>query len=825
MELTGLTEAEVKQRLKDGRCNRGQEAKTKSKGQIIREHTLTLFNLLNLFLALAVVSVGSYKNITFMIIVAINTIIGIVQELRSKEMVDQLSIMVETKQEVVREGRLKRIHIENIVLGDLLHIKRGSQIPVDCRIVLGVVDMNESLITGEADTIIKKEGQELYSGSFVSGGDCYAEVIRVGKDSFASKLSQEAKVVQPPQSEIMWTLNRIITIITIVLIPLGIILYRNQLTLEGATTKSAVIATTAALVSMIPEGLMLLTSTVLAVSVVRLGKAHVLVQNLYCIETLARVDVLCLDKTGTITSGRMKAEKILYFDKATGKETLEAFRALMKVSRDESPTVEAIKTYVGTESSLEPLQIVDFTSEKKWSGARFANGVTYVMGAGEMILGDRFAQYEALYKDQIGSDRVLLIARSDQSFGPDKSLPDQIRPLGVILIADEIRSKVEETLAYFKKQGVELKVISGDGVETVQAIAQKVGIQGAEKAVDARQLTTPDQLHEAANQYTVFGRVTPQQKRELLKGLKAEGHTVCMTGDGVNDVLAMKESDCSVAMASGSDAARSIAQLVLTTDDFNSMPKVVAEGRRTINNIQRSASLFLTKTIYAMITGLVFAFISLKYPFEPIQMSFISGLTIGFPSFILALEPNEEKVSGNFFFNIITRALSGGLMMAAGVFLSYAFARVSGLTEQELSTLAMVAVTVPEVCLLIRISIPFDPIRGALLGCVIGGLLLGSCLFSSLLSLAELSWHLLGLMLAVTLISAIVFNILYTAIEKWRDKVAQKHLALGDDPKKKRRRDSLTVEAYIVIGIRKAAAWIKEKSKKVKSRIRERKKS
>jgi len=825
MNLNGLTEAEVQERLKDGRSNRGQEVKTKSKGQIIRENVLTLFNLLNLFLAIAIASVGSYKNLLFMTIVTANTVIGIVQELRSKKMVDKLSIMVESRQEVVREGRLKRIHNENIVLDDLLHIKRGSQIPVDCRIVVGCVDMNESLITGESDTVTKSAGQELFSGSFVSGGDCYAQVIRVGKDSFASKLSQEAKVVQAPQSEIMRTLNRIITTITIVLIPLGIILCRNQLALDGATVKSAVVGTSAALISMIPEGLMLLTSTVLAVSVVRLGKSHVLVQNLYCIETLARVDVLCLDKTGTITSGTMKAEKILYFDEESGQETVEAFRALMKAGRDDSPTVDAIRAYVGSESSLEPLQVVDFSSEKKWSGARFANGVTYVMGAGEMILGDRFSKYEALYKEQVGADRVILAARSDLPFGPDNSLPDQIKPLGVILIADEIRTNIEDTIAYFKEQGVDLKVISGDGVGTVQAIAQKVGIEGAEKAVDARELKTPDQLHEAANKYTVFGRVTPQQKRELLKGLKMEGHTVCMTGDGVNDVLAMKESDCSVAMASGSDAARSIAQLVLTTDDFNSMPKVVAEGRRTINNIQRSASLFLTKTIYAIITGLVFAFTSLKYPFQPIQMSFISALTIGFPSFILALEPNEEKVSGNFFMNIITRALSGGVMMAAGVFLSYVFGAAYQLTEEELSTLAMVAVTVPEICLLIRISIPFDPLRGILLGCVIGGLLVGSSLFSSILSLADLSWELMGHMLAMTLISAAVFNILYTFIEKRRARITQKLASKSGDPNKKKRRDSYTLEAYIGMGIRKAAAWIKNRNKAANHKSKEREKS
>lgn len=773
MERRGLTSQEVQDRIEQGLVNRDASLKTKSVGRIILEHTLTLFNVVNIVLAVLLACVGSFRNMTFMVVVVANLAIGIFQEIRSKRMVDKLSLLVESKAEVIRDGAVQKIPTDELVVGDLVHVRRGAQIAADMKVLEGRVCMNESLLTGEQDMIEKKEGSELLSGSFVVSGDCYAAVIRVGKDNYTSKISRQVKTVKASESEIMTTLKKIITILSCILLPLGIFLYINQLSLPGATVKSAVVNTVAALISMIPEGLMLLTSTVLAVAVIRLSQKNVLVQQIYCIETLAHVDVLCLDKTGTLTTGKMHVSGMLGLGGTSREELSHGFQRLSAVSRDESPTMDAIREVFGRRipAEIKATRIIDFSSETKWSGASFSDGLTYVLGAGEYLYGsEKYHQMEQAFQDRIGSNRVMNLAVSHHGFGKEGSLPDDLEPMGVLLIQDEIRQQAPDTIQYFLDQGVELKVISGDGAKTVSHIAEAAGIPHADKAVDCRCVSPEDDLGSLVENNTVFGRVSPEQKRSFVRALQKEGHTVAMTGDGVNDVLAMKEADCSVAMASGSDAARNIAQLVLTTDDFSAMPAVVAEGRRSINNIQRSSSMFLTKTIFAICLALFFSLATLQYPFEPLQMSFISVLTIGFPSVILALEPNNERISGNFFYNLITRALSGGISMTIGVLLVYLTASFFHLSYPEISTCCVMVVCAVGVCLLLRISIPFNIVRGVLFGLVIVGIIGGYALLGWFFSFV----HLTGPMAAVIAICAVLagtfFNLAFSYMEKVREK-------------------------------------------------------
>ncbi len=770
MELQGLSEREVAARRSQGLLNVGSEVKTKTAGQIVAGHTLTLFNALNLALAAALLLVGSYKNMLFMGVVICNTAIGVFQELRSKRMVDKLSILVSHKAQVIRSGRQQEIPIEEIVLDDLLHLRRGNQIPADCEVLQGRCYVNESLITGESDLIAKTEGDTLLSGSFVAGGECAAQVIHVGKDNYAAQISNEAKELKQVHSEIMMTLKRLIQVISCVIIPMGAFLFYNQFTIPGASMQAAVVNTVAALIGMIPEGLMLLTSTVLAVSVIRLSKSKVLVQQLYCIETLARVDVLCLDKTGTITCDDMEVEELHALPEASETELRQAFAAFTASSRDQSSTIAALKAYFTEKVPWKALQVVDFSSEKKWSGASYDTGVTYVVGAGEMILGERYHRLKAAIARQAGTRRVLLMAKSRQGFGREEALPEGLEPMGFVLIQDKIRPEAPRTIQYFREQGVRLKVISGDSMETVRQIAQEAGIPEAEQAVDARTLESDALLEEAAERYQVFGRVTPAQKKKLIQALQKKGHTVAMTGDGVNDVLALKEADCSVAMAAGSDAARNVAQLVLTTNDFSSMPKVVAEGRRSINNIQRSASLFLVKTLFSICIGLLFVFLDFRYPFQPIQMSFIGVFTIGLPSFILALEPNKERIKGNFFYNIMTRALAGAVTMTIGIIVTYLAGMIFKLSYEETSTLAVILTATSGVYLLVRISIPFNLIRKILLGVVLCGLLCGIFCFQPLLGLAPLSGQLALFVLGTGILNAVIFTGLYHMTERIRIK-------------------------------------------------------
>lgn len=758
-----LSDEKITEHKNSGKVNTDTSVPTKSIKRIFYDNIATLFNILNIILFLLLILVGSYKNLLFMLVVTSNIVIGIFQEIRSKKSVDKLSILVSKKVKAIRNKQEVEVAIEELVLGDIIYLSRGSQVPSDCIVIDGSVYANESLLTGESDTIVKNENAQLYSGSFISSGECYAKINRVGADNYASKINSEAKYLKKVNSEIMNSLKKIIKICSLVIIPIGLTLFSTKYFLFSLPLQDSVVSTVGALIGMIPEGLMLLTSSVLAVSVIRLSQSKVLVQELYCIETLARVDVLCLDKTGTITCDEMEVTGVHKFIDDMSEIKL-ALGTISTATQDDNSTIRSIKEYSKDCESLKIKKFIHFSSDRKWSGVVSDDGNSYIIGAGEFIFTDK-EKYKNVF-DAIYSItepvRILALAKINGEVNPDLPLENP-QPLALVLIKDKIRSNAKETIGYFIEQGVQLKVISGDGVNTVFNIAKEAGIEGAEKAVDATTLTTDDMVIEAAEKYNVFGRVTPQQKKVLVKALQKNGHTVAMTGDGVNDVLALKEADCSVAMAAGSEAARNVSQLVLVNNDFSSMPKVVAEGRRTINNIQRSASLFLVKTIYSMVLALIFIFISSAYPFQPIQLSFVGALTIGLPSFILALQPNHDRIKGDFFANVISRAIPGAINIILNVVLVTFIGEYFGIEKSSISTIAVYLTALIGVLMVIRLSIPFNLIRTGLLTVIVIGLLGIFTLppFRLLLSLESLAFSewIFTLILAVT--SIVIFNLLY----------------------------------------------------------------
>lgn len=687
---TGLTEKQVKERKEQNLINYDTSVPTKSIKRILFENFFTLFNFLNLFLAIIIFLVGSYRNMLFLLLVIINTSISTFQEIHSKRVVDKLSVLAQSKAKVIRNGQKQEISIHDIVLDDILEFHAGNQVVTDSIVQSGEVLVNESYITGEPNSITKRKGDMILSGSFIVSGMCLAKVEHIAEDNYTSKISSGAKYVKKVKSEIMTSLQKIIKFATFAIIPIGTTLFLSQFYLQGIPLQESVTQTVAAIIGMIPEGLVLLTSTVLAVSVIRLSKSKVLVQDLYCIETLARVDTLCLDKTGTLTEGNMEVIKCISFD-GTSKEYLQLVLAnLGKFSEDENSTIQAIRTHCSkiTEEFV-PDNKVAFSSETKWSGIHFKGNGSYIIGAPDFVLKDNWNLYQDCFQEYSNDYRVLVVAYAKDNF-KNKNLPTDIKPIGVVLLLDKIRKDATKTLKYFDKQGVDIKIISGDNPITVSRIAKRVGIKNFNKFIDMSTIDN-SQIDALASEYSVFGRVSPSQKKALVKAMQNHGRTVAMTGDGVNDVLALKEADCSIAMANGSDATKNISQLVLLNSDFASMPKVVAEGRRTINNIQRSASLFLVKTIYSSLLALMVLFMKDAYPFVPIQLSLISLVAIGIPSFMLALEPNKERVQGNFLKNVITKALPTGLLVVISIFIIIMLNRFGIIVDEKVSSLCVLS--------------------------------------------------------------------------------------------------------------------------------------
>ena len=714
----GLSSRQAEERAAAGWDNRPIEPPGKTVGQIIRSNILTYFNMLFFFLAVCVIVVGRWQEAMFLGVVFANIVIGIVQELRSKRTLDKLTLLTSPKGTVVRDGRERQILTSELVRDDIVVFSAGSQIYADAVVVSGECSVNESLITGEADEIKKQPGSELLSGSFVVSGVCRARLTKVGADSYANRLTLEAKAGQPPkQGEMMRSLTRLVQVIGILIIPLGVLMAIKEIAWLGRSVPDGIVATVASLVGMIPEGLYLLTSMALVAGVVRLAQKKTLVHDMGCIETLARVDVLCVDKTGTVTENKMTVEDVVELcpDRYIESDIRLIMADYVAAMAADNDTMAALRRYFTGEVHQHAEQALPFTSAKKYGGVSFHDDETYLLGAPDVLLGLRYGEYSDIIDSYSAKGcRVLLLALYDGSLDDERPTAE-LMPLALILLSNKIRAEAPDTFRYFASQGVAIKVISGDNAMAVSEVAKRAGIAGAEHYVDARTLKTDEDIAEAIEAYTVFGRVTPDQKRKFVRALKSHGHTVAMTGDGVNDVLALKEADCSIAMASGSDAASQVSHIVLLDSNFAAMPSVVAEGRRVINNIERSAALFLTKNIFSFTLALISLIFTLPFPVTSAQMSLISALTIGAPGFVLAMEPNKARIKGRFLPNVIYKAFPGGItdfLLVLGVIL---FCTVFDIGSGIMATVCTVVISLVGLIIVHRMCVPYNLLRKALM--------------------------------------------------------------------------------------------------------------
>ncbi len=762
----GLTMAQVKERQQNGWANEPVESPTKTVGQIVRENVVTFFNFIFIILAALLIIVGSVEDLLFLLIAIANTCIGIIQQLRSKQTIDKLNLLAAPRANVVREGHLGSVPAAHLVRDDVAELASGDQIPADATVLAGQVQVNEALITGEADAIVKNPGDQLLSGSFVVAGRCRARLDRVGADSYAAKLTLEAKKdVTVGKSEMMSSLDKLIRVIGILLIPIGIALFAKEYFIVGRTFQETVVSTVAALIGMIPEGLYLLTSVALAVSMIRLARGKVLAQDMNCIETLARVDVLCVDKTGTITEPRMEVGEVVYLDEERYAETqvTEILNAFYQAVEADNDTARAMQKKFHGGSAWHPQTVIPFTSATKWSAAVFAGHGAYVVGAPEFILGYRYSDLKETVDPWSAKGYRVLLAAEYRGTPDQQGLdPARVCPMALVLLANRVRESAPKTFQFFAQQKVAVKVISGDNPVTVAEVARQAGIQGAERWVDAATLRTEEDMDRAVRQYTVFGRVTPDQKRKLVRALQRAGHTVAMTGDGVNDVLALKDADCGIAMASGAEAACHAAQLVLMNSDFAAMPKVVAEGRRVINNIQRAAALYLVKNIFSFFLSIISLFATFPYPVTPLQISFLSAVTIGVPSLFLALEPNHALVKGKFMSNVFRAALPGGLTDLLIVLGAVAFYAVFEFTTDQLSSMSTILLVTIGLLVLFQVCKPFDWKRRVLMIAMTGASAVSILWFGSSFGISPLDLK-SGMVLAVFM--GLAYPVMYVILK------------------------------------------------------------
>ena len=827
----GLSKAEVDDRVARDAMNHAVGSASKSQKEIICSNIFTYFNLLFFIIAVMLIAVGSFRDLTFLPVIIANTAIGIFQELRSKKVLDDLTILNAPKNTVVRDGQEQVIAAEELVLDDIIILSAGNQIPADAIVLEGEVLVNEALLTGESDQITKKKGDELLSGSFIVSGECRARIDKVGSDSYIAKLTLEAKEMKDGEvSEMIRALDRLVKIVGIIIIPIGIILFSQQHFINETPIRESVTATVAAIIGMIPEGLYLLASVALAVSVMRLASQKVLVHNMKCIETLARVDVLCVDKTGTITDNTMTVKKVLPLRKTvvesddglqkaqegvadttaanssvadqkqmagnvptkqetqetqdkrsgvegSGTEEIPAFTPEESAAFElavgdfaaamatDNITMKAIKEHFRKRSGKRPEKVIPFSSATKYSGAVFEDG-SYVLGAPEFILRESYEEYSSqIERWSRQGFRVLVFAEYPGTL-TGEALTEPASPLGMILVANPIREKAPETFRYFVEQGVEIKVISGDNPVTVSEVAKEAGIANAEAYIDASTLQDYEELYAAAKRYTVFGRVTPDQKRQLVSALKHMGHTVAMTGDGVNDVLALKDADCSIAMASGSDAASQVAQLVLLESDFSKMPSVVAEGRRVVNNIERTASLFLVKNIFSLLLSIFSIVLLVNYPLEPSQISLISMFTIGIPAFFMSLEPNTDRINGHFLSNVLFKALPGGLTDFLVVSCLYTFCMEFNVNETDVSTSCTVILAIVGLMILFKIASPMNRFHWILWFSMMGGLVYCIIFVRKIFAITSISRQSMMLLLVFAVVTEPTFRYLGSWIKK-----------------------------------------------------------
>lgn len=765
--IRGLTAQQVAERMEKGLWNKKAESATKTTKEIIKSNVFTYFNLIFLVIALLLIGVGAFRDLTFLPIIIANTLIGIVQEIRSKKVLDDLSILNSPKTRVIRDGSKKEIPADELVLDDIVELSAGGQIPADAVVLNGQLNVNESLLTGESDEIVKKSGDELLSGSFVVSGSCLARLTKVGEESYISKLTHRAtQTKEGEQSEMIRSLNRLVQAVGIVIIPIGVVLFVQQFVYAGTPLRDSVTSMVAAILGMIPEGLYLLASVAMAVSAMRLAKQQVLIHDMKCIETLARVDVLCVDKTGTITVPDMEVDTFVltedlmktvpdgddgtrvYVDAGDREEQKQKYRQVREKIAEfavnmnaDNATMEAVKAYFKTGNTVnikKADKVFAFSSKTKYSGI-ISGGDSYLIGAPEFVLREDYEYYkEKIEAYSEKGYRVLVYGRYEGVLDGQK-LTEKALPVAFIMLTNAIREGAKETFSYFTERGVEIKVISGDNPKTVAEIAQKAGICGADNYVDASTLTTDESIAQAVMKYQIFGRVTPDQKLKFVEALKAQGRTVAMTGDGVNDVLALKDADCSIAMASGSEAASQVAQLVLLDNDFSRMPSVVMEGRRVVNNIQRSASLYLVKNIFSMLLAVFSMIFMINYPLEPSQISLISMFTIGIPSFVLALEPNKDRIQGHFMTNVLLKALPAGLTDFLAVSSLVLFCQEFGVNEGDISTSCTILVAIVGFMILYQIAKPMTIGHRVLMVGMVAGWLFCMIFVSHLFAIRDIS--------------------------------------------------------------------------------------
>ena len=765
----GLTSQQVQEHRLHGWTNKAVEPPSKTTKEIVHENVFTYFNLIFVVLAVLLCLVGSFRDLTFLPVIIANTLIGIIQEIRAKQVLDKLTMLNAPRASVVRDGKRTVINAEDLVVDDIVIFKAGDQVCADAEVSAGEVQVNESLLTGEADEITKRKGDKLMSGSFIVSGQCHARLDKVGEDSYISKLTLQAKAMQSKeQSEMIRSLDKLVKCVGVAIIPIGIVLFSQAFFIQHDGFRESVTSMIAAVIGMIPEGLHLLASVALAVSSIRLAQKKVLLHDMKCIETLARVDVLCVDKTGTITENTMKVQKLIKTDEYDEKEKgglsllVGDFAAAMT---NDNITMAALKEYFTKASGKKVLSKTGFSSATKYSSVTFEDGA-YVLGAPEFVLKEKYDDYaEEITEYASTGSRVLAFGIYDGEVD-GKPLTHGILPFGFVLLANPIREAAKETFEYFAEQGVEVKVISGDNPVTVSNVAKQAGIKNADRYVDASEFEDEQSMRKALLNNTVFGRVTPSQKRKFVRILKEAGHTVAMTGDGVNDVLALKDADCSIAMASGSDAAAQASQLVLLESDFSCMPEVVLEGRRVVNNIQRSASLFLVKNIFSFLLSVASVVFMFTYPLEPSQVSLISMFTIGVPAFFLALEPNKNMIKGHFLTNVLLKALPAALTDALAVAALVIFGRTFDVSSTDISTAATMLLAIVGFMILYKISAPMNKIRFSIVSGCIAGLLFCSIFLKDLFAITSMTKECIMLFVVFAIATEPVLRYLTTLVEK-----------------------------------------------------------
>lgn len=758
-KIKGLTLDEVNLRIKQGQQNNFNEDVSKSNKDIIKDNVLTLFNLLNLIIGICLALVGAFSNLFFMVIILMNITIGIIQEIRARNLVAKLSIINEDKSVVIRNEQEISISSEEIVLDDIVKLVAGDQVPSDMLVVSGQVEANEALLTGESDLIIKTMDHELLSGSFISSGSCYGQVIHVGKDNYATKIANEAKIHKPFTSELVSSIRKVAKFTSIVIVPLGLILFAEAFFFGSGQLKSSVVASAAALLGMLPKGMVLLIMIALATAVAKLAKKEVLVQDMYSVETLAHVDVICLDKTGTITEGKMKLQETKILDSAYQENFSEIIGSYLNNSSDNNITMQAIRNHYQTATTYTASDVISFSSERKW-GAMVLDSVGVIaLGAPERLFKESELP-EDIASAQKEGYRVLMLGISQQTYLNESELPS-LKPLAILKIDDPIRANTNETLAYLKEEGVDIKVISGDNPVTVSNVARRAGLENSDKYIDLSELTSDEEVRAVVNEYRVFGRVSPQQKKILVEELKIQGHVVAMTGDGVNDVLALKEADCSIAMAEGDNATRQIANLVLLNSDFTTLPDVLFEGRRVVNNVTKVSSIFFIKTIYSLVLSILCALTAVAFPFIPIQITLLDLAIEGYPTFFLSFENDKRKVTTKFLPTALRRALPNSILVILNVLFIYFYGNANNWAQIDITTLMYYMLIAVSSMAVIKACMPFNLLRVFLAVTTTIGTYVAAMLFKGLLEISMLtseSLPIFAVLVVITFIGKLILD-------------------------------------------------------------------